>query len=79
MAPGKFTESQAAWRCHTRMLTFFSNAKNQGHTIQRAESSRRAKEGAASFGAWVILGTPHCRVQMLKSDLSSEKPEKLMD
>lgn len=64
---------------HRDAHLFFSNAKNQGHPIQRAESSGRAKEGAASFGAWIILGTPHCRVQMLKSYLSSEKPEKLMD
>ena len=59
---------------------FFFQCKNNGHPVQGAASRARAKGGAALFGAWAILGTPRHRVlRVLKSYLSSEKPEKFTD
>lgn len=61
------------------MFTFFFQCENQGLPVQGAESWGTAKGGAASFSAWVILVTPHYRVQMIKSYLSSEKGEEFTD
>ena len=52
---------------------FFFQCEHQGHPTQGVPSKGRAEGGVASFGAWVILGTPRHRVWMLKSYQSSEK------
>lgn len=43
MAPGKFTESQAAWRCHTGMLTFFFQCKEPGPSHSKSREQQESK------------------------------------
>lgn len=61
MATGKFTESQAAWRCHTGMLTFFFQCKELG--TSHAKSREQGESKGRCCLIWCVGNPGHSSLQ----------------